>query len=271
MPGDGSSLSLHRKTIVADSVNPNFPFGKLVPNGVRRGRDLGSVYSDISLSPDVFHAHPGTLVNFCSNIENEGDVYGENSPRSTSSNSSFPTCGDKWDASREYHQSPRIQGSKQNAENTGKENTNERRDDEPRPSYFQVFDSTMTTTDLLIYSNPRTPSIPSTLSPTFDNTDYKATKLARKVEAAQAQSQIQREGLILIPHSSTILYPDGNGRVRDRRKVSAASSASSSDSAEVFLNHVRKSFESRRNMASKRASYDVFKDEAEKGFLEGSF
>jgi hypothetical protein len=103
--------------------------------------------------------------------------------------------------------------------------------------------------------------------PRRKSVDYKTRKMQRSARNIQRLDQSRREGSNILPHVPHEAQPS-NGK--DQRKFSASSSDStSSDSAEIFLRHVRGSLEARKELAGKRASYNVFKDEIENGFLEG--
>ncbi|KAF2175626.1 hypothetical protein K469DRAFT_57506 [Zopfia rhizophila CBS 207.26] len=253
-----------------------FVFGKAPPEGSCRGRDLGSVDESVPLSPVCFKVHPGTLVTFTSSSPPPPPL---SLPRR---GSGFSSEGSN--ESYEHHR----KGSVKEARRRTYRGTRDKSLRSPRcaslpgPGYFYGCGEGIGLDEQLYQRTSR-----------LQNIDYKARKLERRTRSMGERDRVLREGrdiyhatLIEIGtarlssgHRSTSVGMEGmRGEERKESRGSGRSTSSSSissDSAEAFLKHVRASMEARRRIADqgkakrafKKASYDVFVDEKEKGFI----
>lgn len=237
-----------------------FPFGKAAGPRSARGRSLGSVDEKVPLSPKMCKdVHPGTLVTIPSLINTESyieyesdDDYDDEDDDNDNENDDGCAGSCPCSSQDDYHRflreekrdNERVKRSEDEVEKR------ERTSDGPTLTAARSHKSSNATTiETTIYPIPHRLSSSSRKQ----SMDYKTRKLLTQARIEGQQAQMKREGC-----------------ETERTNESISSSRSSSANAEDFLRHVRQSVEARQSERRKKASYNIFKDESENGFLEGS-
>lgn len=265
------SISPTTNTLPSPEVKPRFkPQTKAVGNGDEcspyespisnlistQESDLGSGFYNIVPAPLVeLKPHPGTLVEFSSITDPRRGtrVVLSSRPDSLSSTSSRPcsTSSSEYrrSAAQDYHRylrDARSTKTKVIPKTASSENS----------SRQHFYDSEYG-------SRARATIYTSSTEKFLENIDYKEQKAERRAQSLEAKAQLLREGFCT---NSSLDYTRHNSQPK---KGSTPSRRSSEDSAVLVLDHIRRSFEARKNSSTRESSYNIFKDEVEKGFLDG--
>jgi hypothetical protein len=253
-----------------EEENLGFPFGKPIYHASTstRGRDLGSIDSNIPISHPATDPHPGTLVTFTSS---SGPPF------------ACPEQIEAWltsCASRPSAPSPTYthHGALDHLALASQPSSKPLQSKSPPTTPKSVPEVNPTTVHKT--SIPETPA-PAQSQPRKKNISYQASKLERLALSLKERELVLRYGdtSACSPSENRLGKSTGTemgdvARSSQPAPTSHRSSSSvSSSSTFVFLDRVRASFEARRSGDLGRGAwcvgYDVFVDEPQRGFLEG--